>query len=40
MFNSRKVLNEVSATIPYFAAAAEEVPPVGIDLKVNQLAAT
>jgi NADH-quinone oxidoreductase subunit G len=40
MYNPQAVLNEVAAAIGYFSAAAgEAIPPVGIDLKVNQLAA-
>jgi NADH-quinone oxidoreductase subunit G len=38
MYNARKVLSEVAATIPYFAVAASEIPDVGIDLKLNQIA--
>jgi NADH-quinone oxidoreductase subunit G len=38
MFNSRKVLDEIAAEIPYFAVAADEVPETGVDLKINQLA--
>ena len=40
LFNSRKVLSDVAAEIPYFAAAADEIPATGIDLKLNQLAMT
>jgi len=39
LYNSRRVLDEIAAEIPYFAVAADEVPPTGIDLKLNQLAA-
>jgi NADH-quinone oxidoreductase subunit G len=38
VYKPRTVLSEIAATIGYFAAAADEVPPTGIDLKVNQLA--
>jgi NADH-quinone oxidoreductase subunit G len=38
LYNSRRVLDEVAAEIPYFAVAADEVPDTGVDLKLNQLA--
>ena len=38
MYNSRAVLDDVAAEIPYFAVAADEVPDTGVDLKLNQLA--
>lgn len=38
LYNPRNVLREVAAEIIYFAAAGGEIPPVGIDLKVNLLA--
>jgi hypothetical protein len=38
MYNPRSVLSEIAAEIIYFAAAGGEVPPVGVDLKVNLLA--
>jgi NADH-quinone oxidoreductase subunit G len=38
MYNARSVLDEVAATIPYFAAARQPMPEVGVDLRVNQLA--
>lgn len=38
LYNARKVLDEVAAEIGYFSVAAEPVPDVGVDLKVNQLA--
>ena len=38
MYNSRRVLDEVAAEIPYFAVAGDEVPATGVDLKLNQLA--
>ena len=40
MYNSRAVLDEIAAEIPYFAVAADEVPATGVDLKLNQLAST
>ncbi len=40
MYNARAVLDEVAREIGYFAVAAGEVPPVGVDLKVTQLAST
>ncbi len=39
LYDPRTVLSEMAAKIGYFAAAGDEVPPTGIDLKVNQLAA-
>ena len=38
MYNARTVLSEIAGEIAYFAAAMDEVPDVGVDLKVNQLA--
>jgi NADH-quinone oxidoreductase subunit G len=38
MVNAREVLSELAAEIGYFAAAADEIPDVGIDLNVNLLA--
>ena len=38
MYNAAEVLDELSREILYFAVAAEGVPPVGVDLKVNLLA--
>ncbi|HEY2760141.1 MAG TPA: 2Fe-2S iron-sulfur cluster-binding protein [Pirellulales bacterium] len=38
LYNPRKVLDEVATEIVYFNAAGGEIPPVGIDLRVNQLA--
>lgn len=38
LFDARAVLSEVAAEITYFSAAAGEVPPVGIDLRVNLMA--
>jgi NADH-quinone oxidoreductase subunit G len=37
LYNPRKVLNEVAGQIIAFSAAADEIPPVGIDLRINQL---
>jgi NADH-quinone oxidoreductase subunit G len=39
LFNSRRLLSEVAATIPYFSVAGGEIPDTGVDLKINQLAA-
>ena len=39
MYRARKALSELAAEVIYFAAAAGLVPAVGIDLKVNLLAA-
>ena len=38
MINVRQVLSEIAAEVPFFAAAGNEIPATGIDLKVNQLA--
>ncbi|HZZ30068.1 MAG TPA: 2Fe-2S iron-sulfur cluster-binding protein [Pirellulales bacterium] len=38
LYNPRKVLGEVAAEMIAFSAAADEIPLVGIDLRVNQLA--
>ncbi len=38
LYNPRTVLSEISADIVYFSAAGGEIPPVGVDLKVNLLA--
>ena len=38
LYNPRKVLDEIATEIVYFNAAGGEIPPVGIDLRVNQLA--
>lgn len=40
LYNSRAVLDEVTSELLYFSAAAGVECEVGIDLKVNQLAAT
>lgn len=37
LYKPRKVLSEIAAHLGYFAAAGDEIPPTGIDLKVNQL---
>src|SRR5262249_41172948 len=39
LYNARKVLDELAREMGYFSAAIEPVPSVGIDLKINQLAA-
>ena len=39
LYNPRKVLDEVAAEIMAFSAAGGDVPAVGVDLRVNQLAA-
>ncbi|MBX7071789.1 MAG: 2Fe-2S iron-sulfur cluster binding domain-containing protein [Pirellulales bacterium] len=33
LYKSRRVLDEIAATIPFFAAAAQGVPETGVDLK-------
>lgn len=38
LYNGRRVLDDVSREILYFAAAQREVPATGVDLKVNLLA--
>jgi len=38
LFNARKVLDEISRGIGFFEAAAQLVPAIGVNLKVNQLA--
>ena len=40
MFNARKVMETVAREVTYFAAASHPIPKTGIDLKINQLAAT
>jgi NADH-quinone oxidoreductase subunit G len=40
MYNARAVLSEIAAEIAFFATAGHEVPPTGIDLKVQQLASS
>lgn len=40
MYNARQVLTELGQANSFFAPAIGEVPDVGIDLRVNQLAAT
>jgi NADH-quinone oxidoreductase subunit G len=39
LVKARRVLDEVAGEIGYFAVAAGPIPPIGVDLKVNQLAA-
>jgi NADH-quinone oxidoreductase subunit G len=39
LYNSRRVLSDVAAEIPYFHVAGDEIPHTGVDLKLNQLAA-
>jgi NADH-quinone oxidoreductase subunit G len=38
MYNARTVLQELAHEIPYFSAAIGEIPSLGVDLKINQLA--
>ena len=38
MYDSQVVLDEVAREIPYFSAACGDVPEVGVNLRVNQLA--
>ncbi|MCC7086706.1 MAG: (2Fe-2S)-binding protein [Pirellulales bacterium] len=38
LYNPRTVLREIAATIAAFSAAAGEIPAVGIDMRMNQLA--
>jgi predicted molibdopterin-dependent oxidoreductase YjgC len=33
LYNARRVLEEIAATVPYFAAAAAPVPDVGVQLE-------
>jgi hypothetical protein len=40
LYNAREVLAEVAREIGYFSAAIGGVPEHGIDLRVNQLAAS
>ncbi|HUY34436.1 MAG TPA: 2Fe-2S iron-sulfur cluster-binding protein [Pirellulales bacterium] len=40
LYNARAAREELAAEITYFEVAAGEIPPLGIDLKLNQLAAT
>jgi hypothetical protein len=39
LYNPRVVLNEIATEIMAFNAATGEIPSVGIDLRINQLAA-
>ena len=38
LYNARSVLQEIAREIGYFSAAGDDIPDVGVDLKVNQLA--
>ena len=38
LYNPRDVLSEAAADIIYFSAGGGEIPPIGVDLKVNLLA--
>jgi NADH-quinone oxidoreductase subunit G len=38
LYKARTVLDELSCTIPYFAGAADPIPPTGADMKANLLA--
>jgi hypothetical protein len=38
LYDPKAVLAEIAATIPYFAPAAEGVPPTGVQLKATQSA--
>lgn len=38
LYQPRQVLSELASQIVYFSAALGEIPPVGLDLRVNQLA--
>lgn len=38
LYNAKKVRTEMAQEVPAFHAALVEVPPTGVDLKVNQLA--
>jgi len=40
MYDARAVLGEVAAEISYFSAAMGEIPPTGVDLRVDLLAAS
>jgi NADH-quinone oxidoreductase subunit G len=40
LYNARQVMEEIGREMAYFAPAIDPVPPVGVDLKVNQLADT
>jgi NADH-quinone oxidoreductase subunit G len=39
LYRARPVLDELAAEVLYFSAASGEIPPVGLDLRINQLAA-
>jgi hypothetical protein len=38
LYRAQDVLDDIAREMAYFSAAAEGVPAVGVDLKVNQLA--
>jgi NADH-quinone oxidoreductase subunit G len=38
LYKAKEVLGEIAREITYFSAAAQGVPDIGVDLKVNQLA--
>jgi hypothetical protein len=38
LYRARTVLDEIAGEIPAFAVAADEIPAVGVDLRINQLA--
>lgn len=38
LYRPRDVLSELAQEVPYFSAAVGEIPPIGVDLRVNQLA--
>jgi hypothetical protein len=38
LYRAKQVLGDVAREIGYFSAAMGEIPEVGVDLKVNQLA--
>jgi NADH-quinone oxidoreductase subunit G len=38
MYNARRVLDEIATEISSFAVAADAIPAVGVDLRINQLA--
>ena len=38
LYDARRVLGDVARELSYFSAATGDIPPLGLDLKVNQLA--
>jgi predicted molibdopterin-dependent oxidoreductase YjgC len=38
LFNGRRVLTEVATEVAAFHLALSEIPPTGVDLKINKLA--